>query len=201
MKTCKVLTQTRKIRHQRDNKLAALTKNWLKRQSLNNFATDLRTQEEILVPQISEENLLFSRDWNQEDVRATISLEVHGLLHAEQHIPTQQMALTLEMLMEKCPLADWRHVYTECSAEDAVRNGGNGVFARTQTGRTVNYANATGRKSSDFKVETSALQVAVVYIADIKPQKTVILTDSKAALQSLISNTSDQPIHQLLKDL
>ena len=35
----------------------------------------------------------------------------------------------------------------------------------------------------------------------MKPQKTVILTDSKAALQSQISNTSNQPTHQLLKDL
>ena len=32
-------------------------------------------------------------------------------------------------------------------------------------------------------------------------QKTVILTDSKAALQSLTFNTPDQQIHQLLKDL
>ena len=35
----------------------------------------------------------------------------------------------------------------------------------------------------------------------MKPQKTSILTDSKATLQSLISNTSDQPIHLLPKDL
>ena len=35
----------------------------------------------------------------------------------------------------------------------------------------------------------------------MKTQKTVILTDSKAALLSLTSNTPDQPIHQLLKDL
>ena len=35
----------------------------------------------------------------------------------------------------------------------------------------------------------------------MKPQKSVILTDSKAALQSLTSNTPDQQIHQLLKDL
>ena len=35
----------------------------------------------------------------------------------------------------------------------------------------------------------------------MKPQKTIILIDSKATLQSLISNTSDQSIHQLLKDL
>ena len=41
----------------------------------------------------------------------------------------------------------------------------------------------------------------VAYIAEMKPQKTVILTDSKAVLQSLTSNTPDQPIHQLLKDL
>ena len=43
--------------------------------------------------------------------------------------------------------------------------------------------------------------VKLYYIAEMKPQKTVILTDSKAALQSLTSNTPDQPIHQLLKDL
>ena len=63
------------------------------------------------------------------------------------------------------------------------------------------YSNATGRKCSNFKAEISALQNAVAYIAEMKPQKTVILTDSKATLQSLTSNTPDQPIHQLLKDL
>ena len=88
-----------------------------------------------------------------------------------------------------------------CSAEDTVRNGGSGVFVRTPTGQTVGYSNATGRKSSNFRAETSALQNAVAYIAEMKPQKTVILTDSKAALQSPISYTLGQPFHQLLKDL
>ena len=55
--------------------------------------------------------------------------------------------------------------------------------------------------AQNFMAETSALQNAVAYIAEMKPQKTVILTDSKASLQSLTSNTPDQPIHQLLKDL
>ena len=49
---------------------------------------------------INEENLC-SRDWNQEDLRATIFLEVTGLLLAEQQIPKQQMALTLGMLEDK----------------------------------------------------------------------------------------------------
>ena len=72
------------------------------------------------------------------------------------------------------------------------------MFVRTPTGQTFGYSNATG---SNFKAETSALQNAVAYIAEMKPQKTVILTDSKAALQSLTSNTLDQSINQLLKDL
>ena len=179
------------------------TRNRLKRQSLNHLAGDpRRTHEHILDPQINGENLLCSRDWTHlEGLIATIFLEVPGLLPAEQQIPTQQIALILEMLEEKYQQADWIHVYTDGSAEDAVRNGGSGVFVRNPTGQTVSYSNATGRKCSNFKAETSAPQIAVAYTSEMKPQKTVTLTDSKAALQSLLSSTSDQPIHQLLKDL
>ena len=74
------------------------------------------------------------------------------------------------------------------------------MFVRTPTGQTVSYTYAAGGKCSNFKAETSALQNTVAYIAEMKRQKIVILTDSEAALQSLTSNTPDQPIHQLLKD-
>ena len=146
-------------------------------------------------------NLICSRIWNQENLRAIIFLEVPVLLPAEQQIPAQQMALTLEMPEDKYPQAGWTHMYTDGSAVDTVRSGGSGVFVRTPTGETVSYANATGRKCSNVKVETSALQTAIAYIAETKAQNTVILADSKAALQSLASDTSGQPIHQLLKDL
>ena len=101
-RTFKVVTQTEKIRrlpgHLLHKKLAAQTKNRLKRQSLSLLARDLRrTHEDILDPQINEGNHLCSRDWNQDDLRATIFLDVPGLLHAEQQIPTHQMALTLEI--------------------------------------------------------------------------------------------------------
>ena len=72
---------------------------------------------------------------------------------------------------------------------------------QTPTGQRVDYSNANDRKCSDFKAETSARENALAYIAEMKPQQTVILTDSKAAFQSLTSNIPDQPIHQLLKDL
>ena len=199
-RTFKVLSQTEKIRrlpgHPLHKKLAAPTKNKLKRRSLNLLDRDLRrTHEDILDPKINEGNHQCSRDWNQDDLRATIFLEVPGLFPAGQQIPAQQMALTLEMLEEKYPQADWTHIYTNGSVEEAVRNRGSGLFVRTPTGQTVGYSNATGRKCSNFKAETSALQNAVAYITEMKPQKTVILTDSKAALQSLTSNTPDQQIH------
>ena len=92
-----------------------------------------RTHEDILDPHINEGNHLCSRDWNQDDLRDTIFLEVPGLLPAEQQIPTQQMALTLEILEEKYPQADWTHIYTDGSVEDGVRNGGSGMFVRTLT--------------------------------------------------------------------
>ena len=104
------------------------------------------------------------------------------------------------MLEEKYQKVDFTHIYTDGSAEEAVRNGDSGVFARTPTGQTVSYSKATGRKFSNFKAETLTRQNAVAYIAKMVPQRTVIIIDSKAAFQSLISNTTDQPIHQL-KDL
>ena len=152
----KVYTQMERIYrlpgHLLHKKLAAPTKNRLKRQSLKHLARDLRrTHEDILDPQINEENLLGCRDWNQEDLRSTIFLEVPGLFPAAQQLPIQQMALTLEMLEEKYLQADWTHIYTSGSAEDAVRNGGSGMFVRTPTGQTVSYTNATGRKCSISK--------------------------------------------------
>ena len=99
----KVFSQIKKIRrlpgYPLHERLAAPTKNRLKRQSLNHLARHLRrTHEDILDPQIKEETLLCAIDWIQEDLRATIFLEIPNLLPAEQQIPTQQMALTLEML-------------------------------------------------------------------------------------------------------
>ena len=86
--TFKVLTRTEKIRrlpgHPLHKNLAAPTRARLKRESLDRLARDLRrTYEDILDPQINEGSHLCSRDWNQEDLRATIFLEIPGLLPDE----------------------------------------------------------------------------------------------------------------------
>ena len=74
------------------------------------------------------------------------------------------MALTLEMLEEKYLQADWTHIYTDGSANDAVRNGGSGVFVRTPTGQTDSYTNATDRKCS--QISKQKFQAAVANSSD-----------------------------------
>ena len=181
-RTFKVLTQMEKIRrlpgHPLHKKLAAPTKNRLKRQRLNHLARDLRrTHEDILDPLINEGNHFCSRGWNQDDLRATIFLEVPGLVPVEQQIPTQQMALALEMLEEKYPQAEWTHIlYTPTAQLKMLLEME--IVACLSGPQQDSCSNATGRKCSNFKAETSALQNAVAYIAEMKPQKTVILTDS-----------------------
>ena len=130
----------------------------------------------------------------------TIFLEILGLLPTEQQIPTQPMALTLEMLEEKNTCRLVGHIYTDSSAEDAVRNVGSDMFVRMPTGHlATQMLKAENAQISKQKPQHTRMHLA--YIAKMKPQKTVNFTDSKAALQSLTSNTSDQPIHQKLKDL
>ena len=77
------------------------------------------------------------------------------------------------------------HIFTSSSAEDAVKNGGNGMFVRTPIGQTATeMLQAEKAQIPKLKVrETSALQTAVVANIEIKPRKTAMSSsDSKAAL-------------------
>ena len=76
-----------------------------------------------------------------------------------------------------------------------------GVYVRTPTGQAHTYSNATGRTCSNFKGEAISLQTAAAFIAERKSDKSVALTDSKAAFQSLTSDAPDQAIRRLQEDL
>ena len=97
------------------------------------------------------------------------------------------MVLTPEILEEKHPQADWTHIYIDGSTEVAVRNGSSGVIFSNKANSWL--LERYWQKMLKFQTETSALQNGVAYIAEMKSQKTVILTDSKAVLQSLTFNT------------
>ena len=188
--------------HPLHSKLQALTKNRLKRKSLNHLARELRgKQNDIIDSEINEETHLTPRGWNPTDLDVTICQEVPGLLTREQQIPALEKALTMQMLEERYPQTEWTHIYTDGSADDAVRDGGSGVYVRTPTGQTHTYERATGQRCSNFRAEVVALQLAAAHITEHSPDKAVILTDSKAALQALNSDSPDLAVCKLQRDL
>ena len=66
--TNKQQKQTDKQTNRQTNKQTNTQTNKQNQQSLSHLARDLRTHEDILHPQINEENFLCCRDWNQEDL-------------------------------------------------------------------------------------------------------------------------------------
>ena len=75
------------------------------------------------------------------------------------------------------------------------------MFVKKPNGQTHSSSIATGSRCSNFKAEELALQAAVSHIKESQPGKTVILTDSKAALQALSSDSPDTDTLKLQQDL
>ena len=196
------LTQTEVVRrlpsHPLHCKLAAPSKNRLKRKSLNHLTKELRKKDDdILDKEIDSENYLTLKNWNSTSNPHTIELEIPGLSSRQEQNPALEKIMTLELLEQKYPPEVWTQIYTDISAQNAVKNGGNGVYIRTPDGNTQTYSDATGTRCSHFKAKVCALQTAVTHIKTSQPEKSVVLTDSKAALQSLGSDSPDKDLHSI----
>ncbi|XP_070180097.1 uncharacterized protein [Littorina saxatilis] len=105
----------------------------------------------------------------------------------------------MEMIQDRYPHCTWTHVYTDGSSENAVRNGGSGVYIRRPNGTTTSLSVPAGDLSSNYRAELHALITAAEHAAgeDRSRQNIVLLTDSLSALQSLLSGPTDLPTRQL----
>ncbi|KAK7097114.1 hypothetical protein V1264_004138 [Littorina saxatilis] len=103
------------------------------------------------------------------------------------------------MIQDRYPHCTWTHVYTDGSSENAVRNGGSGVYIRRPNGTTTSLSVPAGDLSSNYRAELHALITAAEHAAgeDRSRQNIVLLTDSLSALQSLLSGPTDLPTRQL----
>ena len=127
----KVLRQGEKMKripaHPLNRRLQELTKNRLKRKSINHISKSLRNRfPEVLPPNQPFEELKDYEEW--ETCEHNIRLEIHGLGSKEEHTKDALKALTLETLDQHYPAESWAHIYTDGSAEEAVRNGGGGIY-------------------------------------------------------------------------
>ncbi|KAK7475345.1 hypothetical protein BaRGS_00033421, partial [Batillaria attramentaria] len=109
---------------------------------------------------------------------------------------------TLEHINNQYPKELWTRVYTDGSADDAVRNGGAGVYIQYPGGREEKICLATGLYSSNYKAEAVALKSAAVHIETSAqaPHHVVFLTDALSVLQALQTN-KDSELNDLTSTL
>ena len=84
----------------------------------------------------------------------------------------------------------WTHGYTDGSAENAVRNGGAGVYIQYAGGKEDKISLATGLYSTNCKAEAEALKTAaaLIEVSTHASPNVVLLTGTLSVLQALQSN-------------
>jgi len=105
-------------------------------------------------------------------------------------------ALTLEHLEENYPASEWIRAYTDGSAEEAVRNGGAGIFVQYPNRMEEQHQLPTGILSTNYKAEVVAITKAAQLLTEHPAQNIVILTDALSVLESL-ENNQDKHLNEL----
>ena len=132
-----------------------------------------------------------------------VRTEILDLAAKGTQAPELQKALTLEMIQGHYPKSTWTHVFTDGSAENAVRNRGSGVYICCSDGTTSSLSIPAGDLSSNYRAEVYTLKAATELLIeeDCNQQNTVLLSDSLSALQSLTNGPTDLCTQQLHNSL
>ncbi|XP_041350882.1 uncharacterized protein LOC121369872 [Gigantopelta aegis] len=80
------------------------------------------------------EPLIDVEDWTSSSKDITIVEDVPGITRKGEQSDAILKSLTLEMLQDKYNTSQWTHVYTDGSAEEAIKNAGSGVHIRFPDG-------------------------------------------------------------------
>ena len=199
----KILIQHEKLQrlpsHPAHQQIQELTKNRLKRSSFNHLARRLARAQKDTLPSTPEERELLqdAEEWNVEQDSVLYVTNVPGVTSKEGQLDCTLKSLTLEMLHESYDASQWTHVYTDGSADAAIKNGGSGFFIRYPDGLTQSRAIPAGRWSTNYRAELTALQEAAKFIhaKEHPPSHVVFLTDCRSIIQSL-----QTPVEQLEKE-
>ena len=188
----KIYIQSEKIRrlnnHKLHDKINELTKNRLKRTSFNHLARRIRSENENITPVSADsiEPLTFNSH-NPIDATIEFSLTVPGVEQGKTQPITVLKTLSLAMLNDTYDDNHWAQVYTDGSADEAVRNGGAGVFIKLPHQPPISHSYATGEMSTNFRAEAIALHRALETLETLEslPPQVVVLTDCLSILQLL----------------
>ena len=109
----------------------------------------------------------------------------------------------MEEIDKRYPATTWTHIYTDGSAENAIRNGGCGIFIKRPGLPSVSLSKPGGSLCSNYKAKLLALYNATeaLKLSERKPQKAVFLSDSLSTLQFLTSETPDDSQKRLMDNI
>ncbi|XP_076457554.1 uncharacterized protein LOC143291539 [Babylonia areolata] len=194
----KVLIQHEKLQrlpsHPAQQQLQEPTKNRLKRSSFNHLAKELlRTHSDILPSNPEErEPLQDAEEWNLQQDGVFYATDVPGVTSKGDQPDYMLKTLMLEMLHAKYNASVWTRIYTDGSADAAIKNGGSGIFISHPDGHTFTHSLPAGGRSSNYRAELTALREAARLIkADQHPPEHVVfLTDCRSAIHKLQSTMS-----------
>ena len=190
--------------HPLHNRLQDLTKNRPKRKSLNHLVKQhQKRQTDILTdnPELCER--LNPSTWHQKCLLGEIRTNIPGISVKKGQSNIELKTLTMEEINKRYPATTWTHIYTDGSAENAIRNGGCGVFIKRPGLASVSLSKQGGSLCSNYKEELLALYNATeaLKLWERKPQKAVFLSDSLSALQSLTFETPDDSQKRLMDNI
>ena len=195
----KLLTQAAKFKRLQDhpmkNRLAQPTKGRLRRGSFVHQSRKLEPQHQDILDHDPKEipRCLAVPAWS-EGTLPLIQSNIPGVGPKDSQSGPEKKSYTLEHLHIHYPKESWTHVYTDGSAEEAVRKGGAGIYIQYPEGREERICLATGLYSTNYKAEAEALKVAAAHM-EASPQASnniVFLTDALSVLQALQSNRNSE---------
>ena len=203
----KCLVQGEKMKrlstHPLKTRLEEPTKNRLKRTSPNHIVKEAQKEFETVLPRHdgNTETLIDYEEWNEEEIR--IETSIPGVGCKDNHIEAELKNLTLEHLNRLYPTESWTHVYTDGSAENAIKNGGAGVFIRYSNGQCENHSFPTGKNCTNYRAEAHAVLSAAKILNNSENLSgfTVILSDCKSVLQSLQTGEENQTLKEIKREL
>ena len=191
--------------HPMHARMKELTKNRLKRTSFNHLSKNLHRRTEDLLPSSTAEMEMLPDFEDPDDQLEGISVitEVPGIEKKDCQASHQMKALALEMIDNQYNPSEWTHVFTDGSSEGAVKNGGAGVYIRHTDGRLTPKAYSTGKISSNYRAESTALFHAVHLLtrSASPPPKIVFFTDCRSLLQGLQSVRTEQQLRTIKQAL